>query len=77
MYIMFNVESVAWKKAKSLCFASEETFLKSDGVESNEENQWWKVMMKSNDRIPSPHGSENEGMCCLGDSLNKNVPSKK
>ena len=32
---------------------------------------------KSNDRIPSPHGSENEGMCFLVDSLNKNIPSKK
>ena len=72
MYIMFNVESVALKKSKSLCFASEEKFLKNDGVKSNDEN-----MMKSNDGIPSPHGSENEGRCFLGDSLNKNIPSKK
>ena len=70
MYIMFNVESVTWKKSKSLCFASKEKFLKSDSVKSNEKN-----MMKSNDRIPSPHGSESEGMC-LGDSLNKNIPRK-
>ena len=46
--------------------------MKSDGVESTDEN-----MMKSNDRIPSHHGSENEGRCFLGDSLNKNIPSKK
>ena len=49
MYIMFNVESVALKKSKSLCFASEQKFLKNDGVKSNDEN-----MMKSNDGIPSP-----------------------
>ena len=34
-------------------------------------------MMKGNDGIPSPQRSENEGMCYLGDSLNKNIPSKK
>ena len=72
MYIMFNVESVALKKSKSLCFASEQKFLKSDGVKSNDEN-----MMKSNDGIPSPQWSESEGMCFLGNSLNKNIPSKK
>ena len=72
MYIMFNVESVALKKSKFLFFASKEKFLKSDGLKSNDEN-----MMKSNDGIPSPHGSENEGRCFLGDSLNKNIPSKK
>ena len=33
--------------------------------------------MQSNDGIPSPHGSENEGMCSLDDSINKNIPSKK
>ena len=55
---MLNVESVALKKSKSLCFASKVNFLKSEGVKSNDEN-----MMKSNDGIPSPHGSENEGMC--------------
>ena len=27
--------------------------------------------MKSNDGIPSPHGSKNDGMCFLGNSLNK------
>ena len=58
MYIMFKVESVALKKSKSLCFASKEKFLKSDGLKSNDEN-----MMKSNDGTPSLHGSENEGMC--------------
>ena len=33
--------------------------------------------MKSNDGILSPHGSENDGMCFLGDSLNKTISSKK
>ena len=32
--------------------------------------------MKSNDGIPSPHGSENEDICFLVDSLNQNIPSK-
>ena len=35
---------------------SKEKFLKSDNVKSNDES-----MMKSNDEIPSHHGSENEG----------------
>ena len=30
MYIMFNVDSVAVNKSKSLCFAIKEKFLKSD-----------------------------------------------
>ena len=47
-------------------------FFKSGGLKSNVEN-----MIKSNDGIPSPHGNEKEGMCFLGDSLNKNIPSKK
>ena len=68
---MFNVESVALQKWKSLCFAREEKFLKGDGVKGNDEN-----MMKINDGIPSPHGSENEVMCFLDDSLDKNIPSK-
>ena len=34
-------------------------------------------MMKSNDGILSHHGSENEGMCFFGDSLNRNIPRKK
>ena len=72
MYIIFSLESVALKKSKSLCFSSKEKFLQSGGVKSNDEN-----MMKSNDGIPSPHGSENEGMCFFSDSLNKNIPSKK
>ena len=55
MHIMFNVESVALKKSKSLCFASEEKFLKCDSIESSDEN-----MMKSNDGIPSGHGREKE-----------------
>ena len=38
----------------------------------NDEN-----MMKSNDEILSPCGSENECMCFLTDSLNKNIPIKK
>ena len=49
MNIMFDVESIALKKSKALCFASKEKFLKSIGV-------------KSNDGIPSLHGSENEGL---------------
>ena len=55
MHIMFNVESAALKKSKSLCFASKE---KSDGVKINDKN-----LMKSNDGIPSPHGSGNERTC--------------
>ena len=35
---------------------NKEKFLKSDNVKSNDES-----MMKSNDEIPSHHGSENEG----------------
>ena len=46
--------------------------MKSDGVKGNDEN-----MMKINDGIPSPLGSENEGVYFLDDSLNKNIPSKK
>ena len=42
-------------------FRQQKKFLKSEGVKSNDEN-----MMKSNDGIPSPHGSENEGMCFFG-----------
>ena len=43
---MFNVESVvALKKSKSLSFVSEEKFLKSEDLESNDEN-----IMKRNDR---------------------------
>ena len=42
MSIMFNVEIVALRKSKSLCFASKETFLKSDDVKSID-----KKMMKS------------------------------
>ena len=57
MSIIFKIESVALKKSKSLCFVSKEKFLKSVGVKSNDEN-----MIKSNDGIPSPHGSENEGL---------------
>ena len=72
MYIMFKVECVALKKLKSLCFASKEKFLKSDVVKGNDE----KNMLKSNDGIPSTLGSENEGRCFLGDSLNKNTASK-
>ena len=69
---MFNVESVALKKSKSLCFSSKEKFLKSDGVKGNDEN-----MVKSNDGVSSPHGRENEVRCFLGDSLNKNISSIK
>ena len=38
MYIIFNVESVALKKSKSLRFFSKEKFLMRDGVKSNDEN---------------------------------------
>ena len=55
---MFNVESVALNKSKSL--------------KGNDEN-----IMEIDDGIPSPHGSQNEGMCFLYDSLNKNIPCKK
>ena len=68
---MFKVVSVTLNKSKSLCFACKERFLKSDGVKGNDKN------MKINDGIPSPHGSKNEGVCFLDDSLNKNIPSKK
>ena len=72
MYIMFNVESVALKKSKYLCFVNKGKFLKSDSVKINDEN-----MINSNDWILSPHGSENEGTCFFGDALNKNIPRKK
>ena len=70
---MLTLRCVALKKSKSLSFVSKEKFLKSDRVKRNNEN-----MVKSNDEIPSPHGSENEGMYFFGGvSLNKNIPSKK
>ena len=72
MYMMFNVENIALKKSKSLCFASKEKVLKNDSIKSNEEN-----MIKNNDEIFSPHGSENQGMCFLDDFLNKIIPIKK
>ena len=71
MYIIFNFESVALKKSKSLRFVSKEKFFKSGGVTSNHEN------MKSSDGIPSHYGSEYDGTCFLGDTLNKNIPRKK
>ena len=46
------------KKSKSLSFVSKGKFLKSGSVKGNDEN-----MMKSNDGIPSQHGSENEDRC--------------
>ena len=58
---MFNVDSVALKKSKSLYFASKEKFFKSVGTKSNDEK-----MMKSNDGIPSPHGSVKESTCFFG-----------
>ena len=58
---MFNVESVALKKLKSLRFVGKVNILRSGGVKSNDEN-----MVKSNEGIPSPHGSENEGTCFFG-----------
>ena len=60
------MKSVALKNLISLCFAIKEKFLKGDGVKGNDEN-----MMKSNDRISSTHGSENEGRFFLDDSFNK------
>ena len=58
---MFNVESVALKKLKSLSFVGKVNILRSGGVKSNDEN-----MVKSNEGISSPHGSENEGTCFFG-----------
>ena len=58
---MLNVESVALKKLKSLSFVGKVNILRSGGVKSNDEN-----MVKSNEGIPSPHGSENEGTCFFG-----------
>ena len=69
---MFNIECVALKKSKPLCFAIKEKLLKSDGVKVMTKT-WWK----NNDWIPFPHRSENEGVCYLGDSLNKNILSEK
>ena len=45
MYIMLNVENIALKKSKSLCFASKEKVLKNDGIKSNDGNMI-KTMMK-------------------------------
>ena len=45
--------------------------MKGDSVKDNDEN-----IMKINDGIPFPLGSENEGMYFFNDSLNKNIPSK-
>ena len=60
----------ALKKWKFLSSVSKEKFLKTDGVKHNQEN-----VMKSNDGIPSHHGSDNEGTCFFFcDSLNKNIP---
>ena len=59
------------KKSKSLSFVGKGKFLKSGSVKGNDEN-----MMKSNDGIPSHHGSENEDRC-LNDSLNMNIARKK
>ena len=68
---IFNVDRVALKKSESLCSATKEKFLNSDGVKSVDEN-----MMKSNVAIPSLYGSENECMCFMGNCLNKNIPIK-
>ena len=63
---------IGLKKSKSLHFFGKEKFLKSFGIKSNHEN-----MIKSNDGIFFHHGSENEGTCFLGDSLDKNILRKK
>ena len=42
---MFNIENIALKKSKSLCFASKEKVLKNDGIKSNDGNMI-KTMMK-------------------------------
>ena len=55
---MVKIQSVSLSNQHLLSFISQEMFLKSDGVKRNHEN-----MMKSNDVIPSHHGSENEGTC--------------
>ena len=39
---MFNIECVALKKSKPLCFAIKEKLLKSDGVKGNDENMMKK-----------------------------------
>ena len=39
MHIMFNIENVALKKSKSLCFANKEKLLNSDGVKINDEKK--------------------------------------
>ena len=39
---MFNIESVALKKSKPLCFAIKEKLLKSDGGKGNDENMMKK-----------------------------------
>ena len=46
------------------CFVSKEKFLKNGDAKSNDEN-----MMKSNDGVPSHHGSENKVRDFVGDSL--------
>ena len=45
-------------------FRQQKKFLKSEGVKSNDEN-----MMKSNDGIPSPHGSVKESTHFFGQFL--------
>ena len=53
---MFEIESASlWRNQNLLSFVGR---VKSDGVKRNHENK-----MKSNDGIPSHHGSENEGTC--------------
>ena len=66
------LSGIGLKKSKSLTFIGKEKFMKSAGVKNNHEN-----MSKSNDGIFFHHGSENEGTCFLGDSLNKNFSIKK
>ena len=61
IYIMSNVVSLS-KKSKSLCFTSKKSF--------------WRVMMKTWWKAMTEWW-KNEGTCYLGNSLNKNIPSKK
>ena len=44
---MLNIESVALKKSKPLCFAIKEKLLKSDGVKGNDENMMKKQWSNS------------------------------
>ena len=69
---MVKIQSVSLSNQHLLSFISQEMFLKSDGVKRNHEN-----MMKSNDGIPSHHGSKNEIACFFGWFLKWRYSEKK